>query len=306
MVLSYRKKIILAILEKMGGHVSAICMQKYLFIFTRLLGGERIYDFVPYKYGCFSFQANQDFVSLSNNGYITLEKGDGTDRGYRMNYELNMMSSLNMFDRELVNQLYNEFGQMTQDELVAFTYRRWPFTAINSVIKEQLLNEEELEKVKVQKDRFTRTEPMLFTIGYEGFSLETYLRQLISNDVHLLCDVRKNAFSMKYGFSKAILQKACEGVGIKYVHFPELGIESEQRQSLTTQHDYDVLFERYEQTTLRKNWQYLLEVRELVSQYGRICLTCFEKNPKQCHRTRVAQALMRLPNIDYKFNEILL
>ena len=306
MVLNYRKKIALAILEKMGGHVSAICMQKYLFIFNRLMGGERIYDFVPYKYGCFSFQANQDFVSLSQNGYITTEQTDGIDRGYRLNYELNMMGALNMFDAELINRLYNEFGQMSQDELVAYTYRKWPFTAINSAIKEKLLNKEELAKVQSQKDRFIRTEPMLFTIGYEGFTLETYLRQLISNDVHVLCDVRKNAFSMKYGFSKAILQKACEGVDIKYVHVPELGIESEQRQTLKTQHDYDVLFERYEHTTLQNNWEYLLGVRELITEYGRICLTCFEKDPKQCHRTRVAQALMRLPNIDYKFNEILL
>ena len=190
--------------------------------------------------------------------------------------------------------------------MVAYTYRKWPFTAINSAIKEKLLNKEELAKVQAQKDRFAQTESMLFTIGYEGFTLETYLRQLISNDIRLLCDVRKNAFSMKYGFSKAILQKSCEGVGIKYVHVPELGIESEQRQTLKTQHDYDVLFERYELTTLQNNWKYLLEVRNLISQYGRICLTCFEKDPRQCHRTRVAQALMRLPDIDYKFNEILL
>ena len=61
MVMNDRKKILLAILEKMGGYVSAICMQKYLYIFTRI-GGEKIYDFVPYKYGCFSFQANQDLV----------------------------------------------------------------------------------------------------------------------------------------------------------------------------------------------------------------------------------------------------
>ena len=75
---------------------------------------------------------------------------------------------------------------------------------------------------------------------------------------------------------------------------------------MNTQRDYDILFERYEQTTLRNNWKYLLDVREIISQYNRVCLTCFEKDPKQCHRTRVARALMRLPNIDYRFNEILL
>lgn len=305
MVLNNRKRIALAILEKMGGSVSAICMQKYLFIYTRI-GGEKLYDFVPYKYGCFSFQANQDLVSLSKNGYITTDQNDGIERGYRLNFALNMMSVLDMFDAEIINKLYIEFGQMSQDELVAYTYRKWPYTAINSVIKDKLLNEEDLTRVLALKDRYVRTEPMLFTIGYEGFSLESYLRQLISNDVHVLCDVRKNAFSMKYGFSKSILQKACEGVGVKYIHIPELGIESEQRQALKTQNDYDVLFERYEKTTLLNNWKYLLEVNELISRYGRVCLTCFEKDPKQCHRTRIARALMHLPNVDYKFNEILL
>lgn len=305
MLMNYRKKIALAILEKMGGAVSAICMQKYLFIYTRI-GGEKLYDFVPYKYGCFSFQANQDLVSLSKNGYITINQKEGIERGYRSNFALHTMGVLDLFDVGIINKLYDDFGQMSQDELVAYTYRKWPYTAINSVIKEQLLNEEDLARVLAQKDRYVRTEPMLLTIGYEGFSLESYLRQLISNDVHVLCDVRKNAFSMKYGFSKAILQKACEGVGIKYIHVPELGIESEQRQTLKTQNDYDLLFERYEKTTLLNNWKYLLKVHEFISQYGRVCLTCFEKDPKQCHRTRIARALMRLPNIDYKFNEILL
>lgn len=305
MAINNRKKIALAILEKMGGYVSAICMQKFLFIYTRI-SGERIYDFVPYKYGCFSFQANQDLVSLSKNGYITSEQNEGIERGYRLNYEMNTMGVLDMFNVEIIDKLYNDFGQMSQDELVAYTYRKWPYSAINSVIKEKLLNKEDLARVQAQKDRYVRTDPMLFTIGYEGFTLESYLRQLISNDVHVLCDVRKNAFSMKYGFSKAILKKACEGMGIKYIHVSELGIESEHRQTLNTQHDYDALFERYEQTTLRNNWKSLIEIREIISQYDRVCLTCFEKDPKKCHRTRIAQALMRLPNIDYKFNEILL
>ncbi|WP_200885350.1 DUF488 family protein [Jejuia pallidilutea] len=55
----------------------------------------------------------------------------------------------------------------------------------------------------------------LFTIGYEGISLEHYLNKLIRNNIKLLCDVRKNALSMKYGFSKSQLKNACEGVCIK-------------------------------------------------------------------------------------------
>ena len=66
----------------------------------------------------------------------------------------------------------------------------------------------------------------------------------------LLCDVRRNPLSRKYGFSKSTLSKACGNVGIRYEHLPELGIASEQRQELTTQADYDALFEVYERKDL--------------------------------------------------------
>ena len=38
------------------------------------------------------------------------------------------------------------------------------------------------------------------------------------------------------------LQNACEGVGIKYKHIPDLGIDSDKRQELNTQTDYNNLF----------------------------------------------------------------
>jgi len=148
-----------------------------------------------------------------------------------------------------------------------------------------------------QKKKYN--EPQLFTIGYEGITLETYINKLIINDVHVLCDVRKNAYSQKYGFSKSQLQKACEGVGISYIHMPELGINSDKRQHLISQNDYDLLFEDYEKNTLQNNSNALLRIKEILKKEKRVALTCFEKNPLQCHRSRIANALMQLPNINY-------
>lgn len=111
---------------------------------------------------------------------------------------------------------------------------------------------------------------------------------------------------MKYGFSKAILEKACIGVGIEYVHMPQLGIDSSKRQTLKSQRDYDTLFDEYERTTLKENRSFLLQLRSIVERDNRVCLTCFEKDPRQCHRTRIAKALMSLPNHEYNFNEIYL
>lgn len=304
--LTYRKKIILSLFEKLGHSISAKSLQKYLFIFSRMQLNDKIYDFVPYKYGCFSFQANQDIVSLEKAGYISIQDEPNSDKLYTLLHDVRASSDLNIFDSKNLDDIVKLYGRFTQDELIAYTYRRWPFTAINSVIKERLLSKEELEKVEYQRLRYVDDTPTLFTMGYEGFNLEKYLQRLITNNVHVLVDVRKNAFSMKYGFSKAILEKACLGVNIKYIHVPELGIESEKRQELNTQRDYDILFDDYERTTLKKNWKYLLDVRSILDNNHRICLLCFEKDPKQCHRTRIAKALMQLPNCNYDFKQLVL
>ncbi|WP_375627098.1 DUF488 family protein [Bartonella sp. MU37NMGALS] len=73
-----------------------------------------------------------------------------------------------------------------------------------------------------------------FTIGYEGKSLENYLKSLIENNIKTLCDVRKNPISRKHGFSKRQLEKAVSNIDIEYMHMPELGIASEKRRNLKT------------------------------------------------------------------------
>ena len=107
----------------------------------------------------------------------------------------------------------------------------------------------------------------------------------------LLCDVRRNPLSRKYGFSKKTLGKACEGVGIRYEHLPELGIDSEERCELVTQADYDALFAEYERKSLPKQTEALARIRGWIKEGERVALTCFELLPHQCHRHCVAEAL---------------
>lgn len=296
-MLYYRRKILLALLEVFEGQLTAKSLQKYLFLFTRSQS-EKAFDFVPYRYGCFSFQANQDIATMAKYGYLEV-KEEANGRFIELKQTGNYLSLLNMFDRQALLDLKAEFGKMTQTELIRYTYQQYPYYATKSAIAHELLTTEELTKVEQQKRTFTETG--LFSIGYEGVTLETYINKLIINDVHTLCDVRKNAYSQKYGFSKSQLQKACEGVGINYIHIPELGIESEQRQELRSQKDYDLLFERYEATTLKKNQEALLRVRKLIETDSRVALTCFEKDPAQCHRSRIIKHLLLLPDTNYPF-----
>jgi len=131
----------------------------------------------------------------------------------------------------------------------------------------------------------------VYTIGYEGRSLEGYLNLLIRNGVRLLCDVRRNPLSRKYGFSKGTLAKGCEGVGIHYEHIPQLGIASENRRGLETQSDYDDLFSYYARASLPMQKASLAKIRGWVTEGQRVALTCYERLPERCHRHCVADAL---------------
>lgn len=299
-MLYYRRKILLALLETFGGNLTAKSLQKYLFLFTQNQENPA-FDFIPYKYGCFSYQANQDILTMQKYGYIEIiEKANG--RLISLQQGNPIFPLLMESDQIKLKETKKRFEHLTQTELIRFTYQKYPYYAINSSIAQDLLTVTELKIVEQQ--RVNKSEQQLFSIGYEGISLETYINKLIQNDVHVLCDVRKNAFSQKYGFSKNQLQKACEGVGIQYVHIPELGIESDKRQTLNSQKDYDILFEQYEHTTLKEKKEYIFKIKQIIETEKRVALTCFEKDPVQCHRTRIIKVLMNLPEIKYSYKTL--
>jgi hypothetical protein len=127
------------------------------------------------------------------------------------------------------------------DALVAETYRRFPYYATRSEICEQVLSGDSGALERIKAARPVGEFAAVSTIGYEGRTLESYLNELLRSGVTLLCNVRRNAISRKYVFSKRTLSNGCEGVGIRYERLPEPGIASEQRQSLETQADYDAI-----------------------------------------------------------------
>ena len=117
-------------------------------------------------------------------------------------------------------------------------------------------------------------------------------------------DVRRNPLSQKYGFSKKLLSSFCERLDIKYVHIPEVGIDSSKRQELNNQQDYDSLFEDYKYTVLEETDSSQKQILELLEKYERIALTCFEADICQCHRTHLAEKIKNSPTFKYKLQHI--
>jgi len=91
---------------------------------------------------------------------------------------------------------------------VAEAYRRHPFHAIRSEMAGRLLAGDAPALAAIQAARPPAGAPGVCTIGYEGSSLEGYLNRLLHAGVTLLCDVRRNPLSRKYGFSKSTLAKS--------------------------------------------------------------------------------------------------
>jgi len=298
----YREKILLALLERLPEPISDLQLQKLMFLLCDSQS-VRSYEFMPYRYGCFSMQLSSDLKRLCNDGYVSIGFTAENNKQITISrQDFGMNNLIKDDDRDVVAKIVRRFAGMTASELIRYTYTNYPFFAVNSIIAKNYLTDEQLDVVN--KFKVEKTAKTLYTIGYEGIPFERYFVYLLKNGIKVLCDVRKNAYSQKFGFSKATLKKACEGTGILYVHLPQLGIESEKRQSLETQSDYDLLFDEYAKTVLARERDALNYIYILLQQYGQVALTCFEHDPLQCHRRKVAEKLMSTSKCNYNLIHI--
>lgn len=286
----------MGLLQQFGNVMDKIQLQKLLFLVTRYQNSSS-YHFVPYKYGCYSFQSISDLKTLSKYNIVRIE-----ENSISYTSEVDYLKQLKVADQIAVQDIKRIYGKKSNEELMRSTYISHPYYAINSLIARRLLTKEQYDKVL--KSRPIEDTTVLFTIGYEGMSLEEYINKLIRNNIKLLCDVRNNAASMKFGFSKSQLKNGCEAVGIEYVHFPEVGIKSEFRQELNSQRDYDELFEEYKKSVLRETVLSQKKILTLLQKYRRIALTCFEANICQCHRKPLAEAIAHMDKWDYELKHI--
>jgi uncharacterized protein (DUF488 family) len=130
---------------------------------------------------------------------------------------------------------------------------------------------------------------MIWTIGYEGLSLEQFLELLKANGVEHLVDIREAPISRKVGFAKAALSEAVERAGIRYSHVRVLGCPKPIRDRHKETGDWD-RYTRDFKIYLAGQGEALAELRATVAA-SRTCLLCYEADYNRCHRTFVADAI---------------
>jgi uncharacterized protein (DUF488 family) len=128
----------------------------------------------------------------------------------------------------------------------------------------------------------------LYTLGYEGLDLTSFIARLKRAGVRQVVDVRELPLSRKKGFSKNGLASALQARGIPYTHMAALGCPKPIRNRYKHNGDWNSYRQDF-LAHLKTQADTVLSVARLAREKA-ICLICFEADFEHCHRSLVARA----------------
>ena len=131
----------------------------------------------------------------------------------------------------------------------------------------------------------------LFTIGYEGVTMDEFLWALREAGVERVIDVRALPLSRRPGFSKTPLKNALAEAGIEYVHLRALGTPSEGRSAARAGHQEKLEAIYAAQLELPEAIVAAEEMKALAGERPS-ALLCYERDPGGCHRTLLWRAAL--------------
>jgi uncharacterized protein (DUF488 family) len=131
--------------------------------------------------------------------------------------------------------------------------------------------------------------PTIYTLGYKGKSLKTFIAQLRDAGIDAVIDVRLRNTSHLAGYTKRddlafLLQ---EGFGVAYEHHPELAPTPEILDAYRDDQDWMAYESRFLPLLQERVAQEI--GREILGRYRALCLLCAEPSAEQCHRRLVAE-----------------
>jgi uncharacterized protein (DUF488 family) len=130
----------------------------------------------------------------------------------------------------------------------------------------------------------------IYTIGYEGATVDTFLAALSAAGVQRVIDVRALPLSRRPGFSKSALAAALKEVGIDYVHLKPLGTPKPGRDA-AKKGDVATLTAVYEAQLALPEAQVAAAQMLALADELPSALLCFERDPCHCHRTLLLDAV---------------
>jgi len=129
----------------------------------------------------------------------------------------------------------------------------------------------------------------IYTLGYEKMTADDFLNILQVNNIQIVVDVRDKPYSRNKNFSQKNLVECLKQAGIDYLHLQALGSSQYLRNKVRKDSDYNFFFSEYEKHL--QNQHELLKLLHETLQKKAICLLCYEKDARLCHRRLIAERL---------------
>ena len=185
-----KEKVLLSLFRVAGASLSKAYVQKILFL-ASLEKGLNLWSFVPYKYGPYSFSLSQ---YLEKHPLFTVS-GDRIRLSGNVKHDSRLLSELG----NSLSDLVKRFPPDKVDFLIGYVCKNYiPALHLRPSCKDDIA---------------------LFTIGYEGLSIEDFIWLLVQNRVEVLVDIRSWPHSRKFGFSRNFLEQNLSFWGIQYYSF---------------------------------------------------------------------------------------
>lgn len=238
------------------------------------------YDFVPYRFGPYSFALTHDLAALKRHGYA--EENDNTWRvGRFVATDRDWIAELAPRIMKAIRFVLSKRGNLDRNQLLQHVYQEYPWFVSRSELKDLIPD-------NVPAAR--KAPSAVYTVGYQQRTVDAFLAGLMSDGIEAIIDVRSNPVSRNYGFAGRTLAALAEKVNLEYHHLPELGIPSNERKGLTSAAKYKTLFENYCETILPVQTIAVEKIVELVKDKPS-ALLCYEADPEYCHRRPLADVV---------------
>ncbi len=121
----------------------------------------------------------------------------------------------------------------------------------------------------------------IYSVGYEGSTVEELADRLARLGVSLLVDVRLQPWSRRPGFSQQPLSVALAMAGIEYVHEPLFGNPHENREAYR---QGDPAAARVVRDRVQGKGMLALEKLLREARYRDVAVLCVERDADRCHR----------------------
>ncbi|MET9038438.1 DUF488 family protein, N3 subclade [Streptomyces mirabilis] len=132
--------------------------------------------------------------------------------------------------------------------------------------------------------------PGLWSAGYEGRDIDSFVASLLDNRIGVVADVRLTPISRKKGFSKARLGEALAEAGIEYTHLRGLGNPKDNREPFWDGR-LEVGRARFRGLLRSEEAQADLDRLAEHARASRVAVLCFEKDESRCHRQVILETV---------------